>query len=98
MRGTQAVEHCRLRVVEIGQMENNLQANEFLVLLVHTSGLHAACMHRRYSPNIPICSVEDFEERTGDDATTEAQIWHGNEAVNDSGALEERIDHSDDIK
>ena len=53
-------------MVKIRQTENNLPANELLVLLAHTSGLHAACMHRRYSPNIPILSVGAFEERTGD--------------------------------
>jgi hypothetical protein len=54
-------------VVKIGQTENNLPANELLVLLAHTSGLHAACMHRRYAPNIPTFSVGDLEERTGED-------------------------------
>src|SRR3954469_11015717 len=67
MRRTQAVEHCRLRVVKIGQTENNLPANELLVFLAHTSGLRAACMHRRYAPNFPILSVGGLEERTGDD-------------------------------
>jgi hypothetical protein len=31
-------------------------------------------MHRRYSPNIPILSVGDLEERTGDFAQPERKI------------------------
>src|SRR5271154_7256932 len=68
MLGIQVVEHCRLRVVEIRQTEDNLPANGLLVLLVHTSSLHAACMDRRYTPPIRYPQSE---------ASKSAQvIWH----------------------
>jgi hypothetical protein len=81
-------------VVKIGQTENNLPANELLVLLAHTSGLHTACMHRRYALSIPILSVGDFKERIGDLASMEVTVFRDSRTFYPNF---ERLNHTKEI-
>jgi hypothetical protein len=46
MGRTETVEYRRFRVIEIWELQDDLAAGRLLVPFVHTSGLHAADMHK----------------------------------------------------
>lgn len=46
MGRTETVEYRRFRVIELWELQDDFSAGRLLVPFVHTSGLHAADMHK----------------------------------------------------